>query len=89
MKYEWKKKKPSPFLDKIQFTELEEGKCFQMMHFGSFDNESETFEIMEKFCQENGVKRTSKKHREIYLSGPRKVSPEKLKTVLGIKVSKT
>ena len=84
-----KKKTPNPFLDRVQFTELEEGKCVQMMHFGSYDNESETFEIMGKYCQENGLKRLSKKHREIYISDPRKVSPDKLKTVLRFKVKKT
>ena len=84
-----KKKKPNPFLDKVQFTDLEEGKCVQMMHFGSYDNESVTFEIMEKYCQENGLKRLSKKHKEIYISDPRKVNPDKLKTVLRFKVKKT
>ena len=83
-----KKKKPVPFLDKVKFKDLEEGKCVQMMHFGSYDNESSTFEIMEKYCQENGLKRLSKKHREIYISDPRKVSSDKLKTVLRFKVRK-
>ena len=84
-----KKKKSNPFLDGVQFTYLEEGKCVQMMHFGSYDNETETFEIMEKYCQENGLSRLSKTHREIYISDPRKVSPDKLKTVLRFKVNKT
>ena len=84
-----KKKKPNPLLDKVRFAELEEGKCVQMMHFGSYDNESETFNIMEIFCRENGLKRISKKHREIYISDPRKVSPDKLKTVLRFNVNNT
>ncbi|MGD9161480.1 MAG: GyrI-like domain-containing protein [Desulfobacteraceae bacterium] len=83
-----KKRKPNPFLDKVQFTELEEGKCVQMMHLDSYDNESETFEIMEKYCQENSLKRLSRRHKEIYISDPRKVRPDKLKTVLRFKVEK-
>ena len=81
-----KKKKPNPFLARVKFEELEEGKCVQMMHPGSYDNESETFKIMQNYCQENRLKRLSKKHREIYISDPRTVSPDKLKTVLRFKV---
>lgn len=63
-------------------TQFSDGKCVQMLHLGSYDNEPESFEIMKKICSEEGLKRTSKQHREIYLSDPRKVVPEKLKTVL-------
>ena len=83
-----KKKKPNPYLDNVQFKDFEEGECVQMMHFGSYDNEPETFEIMEEYCQENGLKRLSKKHKEIYISDPRKVTPDKLKTVLRFRVDK-
>ncbi|MCK5082074.1 MAG: GyrI-like domain-containing protein [Candidatus Omnitrophica bacterium] len=81
-----KKKKPHKLLDKVKFTGLKEGKCIQMMHSGSYDNELETFKIMEEFCKENNLVRESKIHREIYISDPRKVRPEKLKTVLRFKV---
>jgi len=53
-----------------------------MMHIGSFDDEPETFTRMEVFCTEKGFIRSSKIHREIYLSDPRKTEPSKLKTVL-------
>ena len=56
------------------------------IHFGTYDDEPESFEIMENFCKENGLKRISKVHREIHISDPRKVNPEKLKTVLRFKV---
>jgi len=81
-----KKKKPHELLDKVKFADLEEGKCLQMMHFGSYDNEPESFSQMEEFCKENKLIRESKQHREIYLSDARKVSPEKFKTVLRFKV---
>lgn len=79
-------KKPHELLEKVQFTEIEEGVCVQMLHLGSYDNEAQSFKIMEKFCQENNLCRESKQHREIYLSDARKVAPEKLKTVLRFKV---
>ena len=80
------KKKPNELLKKVQFTDIKEGKCVQMMHFGSYDNEPETFNRMESFCKENNLKRKSKQHREIYISDPRKVKPEKLKTVLRFQI---
>jgi len=80
------KKKPNELLKQVKFSSREEGKCVQMLHLGSYDNEPETFEIMEAFCKDNNLERQSKIHREIYLSDPRKVAPEKLKTVLRFKI---
>lgn len=81
-----KEKKPHPLLDHVKFESITEGKCVQMLHLGSYDNEPETFKIMEAFTEENGLSRVSKIHREIYLSDARKVAPEKLKTVLRFNV---
>lgn len=85
---ETKKKKPNAFLDKARFDTITEGLCCQMLHIGSYDDEPASFEQMEQFCVENGYKRASKKHREIYISDPRKSAPEKLKTVLRFKAEK-
>ncbi len=81
-----KKKKPHKMLDKVKFTSIEDGKCVQMLHVGSYDDEPISFKRMEEFCVENGFTRISKVHKEIYLSDARKVSPEKLKTVLRFNV---
>lgn len=78
-----KKKKPNPYLDQLTFGEITDGLCCQIMHMGSYDDEEpESFEKMNKFCEENGYIRTQKTHREIYLSDPRKTEVAKLKTVL-------
>ena len=77
-----KKKKKNPLLEQINFERLSEGRCVQMLHLGPFEDEPASFEIMEDFAKSEGVVRLSKMHREIYLSDPRKVAPEKLKTVL-------
>lgn len=60
-----------------------------MLHIGSYDDEPASFEIMRKFCSDNGYERSSLKHREIYLSDPNKTEAAKLKTVLRFKVKKT
>jgi hypothetical protein len=59
-----------------------------MMHIGSYDNEPASFKRMEDFCNDNSFIRESKRHREIYLSDARKVTPDKLKTVLRFKIIK-
>lgn len=79
-------KKPHKLLDKVKFEQIEEGKCIQMLHIGSYDDEPASFDIMEIFCKYNKLTRTSLTHREIYLSDPRKVTPDKLKTVLRFRV---
>jgi len=81
-----RKKKANPIIEELEFNSFTDGKCMQMLHLGSYDNEQKTFEIMERFCSENGLKRVSRQHREIYLLDPRKVAPEKLKTVLRFKI---
>lgn len=81
-----KKKKPHPLLENVIFSSDEEGKCIQMMHIGSYDDEPVSFKKMEVFCHNNGFVRESKIHREIYLSDARKVSADKLKTVLRFKI---
>ncbi len=80
------KKNSNPLIEKLEFNTLSEGKCVQMMHLGSYDDEPESFKIMEEFCAQNNLSRKSKQHKEIYISDPRKVVPEKLKTVLRFEV---
>ncbi|MGB0979586.1 MAG: GyrI-like domain-containing protein, partial [Croceimicrobium sp.] len=80
---EWtKKEKQHPLLAKAKFEKIEDGPSLQMLHNGPFDNEPETFKIMQAYADAEGLKRKSMVHREIYLSDARKTAPEKLKTVL-------
>lgn len=83
------KKRANPFLENIRFEHVEEGLCCQMMHLGSFDEEPASFARMEAYCTDQGFIRSSKIHREIYLSDPRKTERSKLKTVLRFPVHKT
>jgi hypothetical protein len=75
-------KKKKPRIQDVYFDSITEGRCIQMLHLGSYDDEPASFARMEAFCLEQGLERESKVHREIYLSDARKVAPEKLKTTL-------
>ena len=77
-----KKNKPHDLLEQVRFEEIVEGDCIQMLHLGSYDNEPESFRIMESFAEQANYSRKTKTHREIYLSDARKVSSDKLNTVL-------
>lgn len=81
-------KKKLAFLPEVSFAEICDGLCVQCMHIGSYDDEPGTFTVMEEFCKANGLLRTERQHREIYLSDPRKTAVEKMKTVLRYKVKK-
>ncbi len=83
-----KEKKPHELLSKVKFEKISDGLCVQMMHLGSYDNEPESFKLMEEFASNEGYIRKSKVHREIYLSDARKVAPEKLKTILRFIIEK-
>ncbi len=71
---------------------FEEGLCVQMMHVGAFDDEPATVAVMDRFIQENGYANDlndRRRHHEIYLSDPRKVAPEKWKTVIRHPIKKS
>jgi len=76
------KKKGLPALSKLRLETYYEGLAVQILHIGSYDDEGPTIAQMHhQFMPENGYEPAGK-HHEIYLSDPRKVAPEKLKTVL-------
>jgi len=69
-------------LDKVRLERYHEGLCVQIMHIGSYDDEGPTLmKLHREFLPENGYAENGK-HHEIYLGDPRRVAPEKLKTVL-------
>lgn len=82
------KKKTTINFDDVQFESIIEGLCVQAMHIGSFEDEPQTFDLMEQFCSQNKLKRVEKTHKEIYLSDARRTAPEKLKTVLRFKAAR-
>ena len=78
------RKKEEDF-SKVEFFTYSEGLCVQCMHIGSYDDEPETVARMNDYIEQKGYINdiTDKRfHHEIYLSDPRKVNPNKLKTVI-------
>ena len=78
-------KKPNRLYEKIIFDTIHDGKCVEMLHIGSYDNEPSSFKQMDKFIEENGLQRITDCHREIYLTNRTKA--DKLKTILRYKVN--
>ena len=69
-------------LGKVCLERYNEGLSVQIMHVGSYDEEGPTLmKLHQEFLPENGLVENGK-HHEIYLGDPRRVAPEKLKTVL-------
>ncbi len=75
-------KKKNHYIPEVRFESYEDGRCVQMMHIGSYDNEPASFAKMKDYIRENGYELRMRKHREIYISNFLKVEPSKLKTVL-------
>lgn len=88
--FQWAKerlsqKKPGLDLQKARFLVWEEGLCAQALHIGPYDAEPETIDKLSDFIAKEGYTldfSDARRHHEIYLSDPRRTSPEKLKTVL-------
>lgn len=83
----YKKKKLEKVKD-VQFEKITEGLVCQMIHIGSYNDEPQSFKLMENYCNENGYTRISKTHKEIYLSNPSSVEESKLKTTIRFKIEK-
>ena len=78
------RKKKTNF-SKVEFYTYDEGICVQCMHIGPYDDEPVTVEKMHKYMEEQGYTldiTDQRLHHEIYLSDVRKVTPERLKTVI-------
>ncbi|WP_442576705.1 GyrI-like domain-containing protein [Microbacterium sp. F51-2R] len=72
----------SSALPKLRLDELAEGRSVQTLHVGSYDGEGPVLaEMHSEFIPGAGLRMTGR-HHEIYLSDPRRTSPEKLKTIL-------
>ena len=89
--HECKNKKPDLDFSKTKFETFYEGLCVQSMHIGSYDDELRTIAKIDKDIEDNNLVNVTsniRKHHEIYLSDPRRTSPEKLRTILRFPVQK-
>ncbi|ANM31027.1 hypothetical protein ABI59_17795 [Acidobacteria bacterium Mor1] len=71
--------------DAVTLETLDEGRCVQMLHLGPYEDLARSAETMLSFAAESGLAPRSW-HHDIYLSDPRRVAPEKLKTIVRLPV---
>lgn len=85
IKQQIKIKKPELDVSLAQYFEYHEGLCVQIMHKGSYDEESSNIIKMNQFIEDNGYSNDINElrlHHEIYLGDPRRTKVENLKTVI-------
>ncbi|WP_257457137.1 GyrI-like domain-containing protein [Archangium lipolyticum] len=69
-------------LGKLRLFSLAEGTCVQILHIGSYDDETPTLErLHHRYLPDNGLAFNGD-HHEIYLSDARRTAPARLKTIL-------
>lgn len=81
-------KDKDPQVANVKLETLHEGHCIQMLHVGPYEREGETISQMRQFACEQGYE-SSGRHHEIYISDPRRVPPERLKTILRMPVRRS
>jgi len=74
-----------PEVSEVELDTLEEGPCVQMLHVGPYDAEAAAIDAMKQFAADGGLEFRGH-HHEIYLSDPRRVPPERLRTILRMPV---
>jgi len=72
-------------VSEVELTRLTEGRSVQMLHLGPYEEERKTIAQMEEFAASQGFSARGP-HHEIYLSDPRRVPPERLRTLLRLPV---
>jgi hypothetical protein len=69
----------------VRIEELREGRCVQALHVGPYATEPETLDRMRRVAADLGLAFRGR-HHEIYLSDPRRVAPERIRTILRMPV---
>lgn len=76
-----KAKKDLPGLENALLEEMEDGLSVQVLYVGPYAEEAATIASMHHFAEDQGY-RLRGRHREVYLSDPRRTDPDKLKTII-------
>ena len=80
-KVQAKKKKGNEAIDRLKFEVYAEGTAVQILYTGPYADEGPTIQRLHEHVWEQDGE-LGGKHHEIYLSDPRRMAPEKLKTVI-------
>lgn len=73
--------KDDEVLSALRLGSLEEGRVAQVLHVGPYSDEGRTLRTLQDFIASKGYQ-TRGKHHEIYLGNPRRVAPERLRTII-------
>ena len=76
-----KSKHPEISFERVRFEKYEEGLCIQLLHIGPYNTEAPDIERLHQHALQLSYELHGK-HHEIYLSDPRKTTPDKLRTIL-------
>ncbi len=71
----------APLAAEVKLETLAEGGCVQMLHVGPYGEENSAVQKMHEVAEGKGMHLRGP-HHEIYLSDPRRVPPERLRTIL-------
>jgi len=71
----------APIAEKTRLEPYDEGTCVQILYFGPYADEGPTIANLHQFAVEQGYTLNGK-HHEIYMNDPRRVPPEKYKTII-------
>lgn len=80
-----KKKGKGDGAARVRLETIREGRSVQVLHVGPYSAEPETIARMDAFVKSQGLAFRGK-HHEIYLNDPRRVPPERLRTILRMPV---
>lgn len=75
------KKKKIEIVKEIKLEKMKEGKCVQILHIGPYSTEIRSLKKMRELMEKENLIENGP-HHEIYLSDPRRVPEEKLRTIL-------
>lgn len=76
-----KAKGKAPEAAQVKLETIREGRSVEMLHLGPYEKEMETVSQMKALAEQQGFSLKGP-HHEIYLSDPRRVPPERLRTIL-------
>jgi hypothetical protein len=82
-----KLKKNPPLIEQTRIVTYEEGTAVQVIYIGPYSEEHPIIMKMHEYAAKQGYKLKGK-HHEIYLSDPRKITPEKYRTIIRQPITK-
>jgi len=74
-------KRKEPAVHEARLMRLAEGRCLQVLHTGAYGLEARAVRLLHDFAQASDLRLVGV-HHDIFLNDPRKVPPDRLRTIL-------